>query len=78
MLNKLLKEITKLDIFAYQPSLSFQKRRKYYTLPGGIFTILIGFFVLELSIHKFGKMINYEDPYITVIDTVANFKEIGS
>ena len=68
----------KLDLFAYQPTLGFQGERLYYTLPGAIYSIIIVLCVLEYSIFQFDKMFNYQDPYITVIDTIANFEEIGT
>ena len=52
MFHKLSELISKVDMFAHQPTLGYKSRRKYYTAPGGLMSIFIGLFMIELSVTQ--------------------------
>jgi hypothetical protein len=46
-------------------------------MPGALYSICMGLFVLNYTVTKFNRMINYLDPYITITDEATDFKNIG-
>ena len=63
MLKKIKKELLKQDIFAHQPTVGWKKKKKYYTYPGAVYTLLLKVVYAYLFYGYIEKMLSYRDPY---------------
>ena len=71
--NKLKKFVKQQDDFAFAPSLGFNIKKKFMTIPGGIFSIFFSLFTYWLWFSQLSKMFNFKEPFVVTFDDIIDF-----
>ena len=77
MLKKVIKFVQQQDAFAFSPSLGFNVKKKFMTIPGGIFSIVFSIFTYWLWFSQFSKMYNFQEPNVISFEDVIDLDLLG-
>ena len=78
MLQKVIKFIRQQDAFAFSPSLGFNIKKKFTTIPGGIFSIVFSIFTYWLWFSQLSKMYNLQEPNVITFEDHIDLDKLGN
>ena len=77
MYSYVKQQIKAQDNFGFSPSIRFNVKQKFNTIPGGLFSMFFSLFTLWLWYHNFEMMFRYQDQYISSFVSETNLTEVG-